>query len=131
VMMDPEIPHAGRGLVAGVCLYNTDGQYMLCEHLSTNPKALAVYRHQAVNLLCHAARVLGAVMNKTLVSIVEIKGIARMMRKHGFEPGRLTFASERAARGLPPATRFGTTLYAAPEYPTSRLRMKHPVKETP
>jgi hypothetical protein len=102
-----------RSLVAGVCVYNTDGEYVLFEHLSTNPTTHPRICHQAVSLIAHIARGYGAVVGKTMVALVESRGIYRIMLRAGFSAGRLTFAMSRRQknRGARRFTRSPSTLW--------------------
>ena len=78
-----------RGVLAGVCLYPTEGGFILVEHLATNPAAPMKTRHRAVVALAKAVRVYAAAKSKYPVAVVRSRGILRVMLKEGFamQPG--------------------------------------------
>ncbi len=81
-------------LIAGVCLYPTDGPYLFLEHFSYAHTLTAKEGAKAIKFLCAVVRGVAAVDAKTPMLLTGVKGIADLVLKEGFleSPVRVFYA---------------------------------------
>lgn len=76
----------GDDLVAGVCIYDTDGPHLFFEHLVTNETAPLKLRHAAVTLMAREMMQYSRVVNKLPHILVRHKGIEKILKSVGLVP---------------------------------------------
>jgi hypothetical protein len=79
--------HEGTLLLAGVCIYPTDGPYAVVEKASTNPDPKIPRRvtYAAMIAGARALRIYGAMRKKLMLCYPDHKGLELVLRKAGFE----------------------------------------------
>lgn len=76
-------------VIAGIGMYPTEAQYVLVEHLATNPAASTRDRHRAVSLLASAVRLYCTARGKFPLLVIRSRAIGRILQRAGyvFYPG--------------------------------------------
>ncbi len=110
-----------QALVAGVCLYPTDGPYLFLEHFSYSPKLSAKDGLKAIRFLCAVVKGVAAVEAKTPLILTAVKGIADAIMAEGFQhsPVSVYYAVPGASnKSGPPADHDEEPLSDTEEVPT-------------
>jgi hypothetical protein len=91
----PPVPKAGVWIVvqdgtllAGVCLYDTDGPFLLAEGLATNPGIPATLAHKAVTDMIFLVKAQASSRGKYIVVTPRVRGVAKILERHGFQVQR-------------------------------------------
>lgn len=79
----------GTPLVAGVCIYPTDGPFAVVERVATNPHALLRTRYEAVLFGAGALKDYAAMRNKIMLCFPSERGLAHLLLRAGFELPRV------------------------------------------
>lgn len=78
----------GTALVAGCCIYPTDGPFAVVEHAATNPDASARLRHGAMLFGARKIAEYGAMRKKNMLCFPRNRGIEMVLRRAGFKLDR-------------------------------------------
>jgi hypothetical protein len=71
--------------VAGLCVYETEGEWVLFEHLVTNPKLSRDVRIGALRFALAAAKAYAAIIGKVPTSMVTHDAIRELLTEDGVE----------------------------------------------
>lgn len=82
-------------LIAGICLYETEGPYVIAEHFTTNPSPAVSLRarHEAAHLVMGQMTVYAAAVGKHLLVFPRAKSSVRILRRGGFQVHQVTCMS--------------------------------------
>lgn len=100
-------------LVGGVCIYETDGPYVLFEHFALNPSLPVTIKHRVAEGIVRAAKTYLATRGKIGFAWVNFEGGQQLFQRFGFIPQRALLMTH-----IP-----GT---AEPEQPVVRLKTPEP-----
>lgn len=76
-------------LLAGACIYPTNGPYALVEHMACNPRLDAASKHDAVRCLIDHAGIYAAGTGKILITQA-VGGVCQMLERFGWQANRAT-----------------------------------------
>ncbi len=76
---------SGNVLVAGVCIYETDGQFVLAEHLVANPLAPARLRLAAIRRMVLVVQAYATARSKWVIAHPSKPWLARFLRRFGYK----------------------------------------------
>jgi hypothetical protein len=92
--MDRGLPRPSQGiwlctpdyqLVVGLCIYDTDGPFIVAEHLVSNPAFKLRERFRAFDLALAILRGFATCRAKWIVAHPSRKGLARYLERRGFK----------------------------------------------
>jgi hypothetical protein len=100
------VSSAGQ-LIAGVCLYPTDVNFVLVEGLAVSWRFHLRLRHRAVLKLAEQVRVYSAAVNKVPMCYVPPGGLGRVIRRAGWQqlPGKMYWSKNQGGFKLEPLRR--------------------------
>lgn len=75
----------GLPLIAGVCIYPTDGPYAVVERVATNPAVSKRLRYEAVLFGAHKLREYAAMRNKIMLCFPTENGVASILARAAFD----------------------------------------------
>lgn len=104
-----------EGLCVGVCLYNTDGPYMMLEHLTYDPEMSPKEGAAAIGYLAKVVAGIAAQKRRIPFVLTPVKGIVGLLESLGWETQPVKVLSYQHVGQPPPEAAKPTRRRRAPE----------------